>query len=55
MVTLELSDEEVQALREALDNYLPELRYELARVKLERTRHPFVTLEEALSRLRKRL
>jgi hypothetical protein len=50
-----LSDEEVEALRWALDNYLPQLRYESARVKLPRERHGLVAVEEALTRLRDRL
>lgn len=54
-MALTLSDEEVRALREALDSYLPELRYEAARIKLERERHGLVRLDRILSRLRERL
>jgi hypothetical protein len=50
-----LEDEELKTVRDALDNYLPELRYELARVKLQRERHPLVEFEAKLSAIRKRL
>ena len=50
-----LSDTEMAALKEALDNYLPELNYELARVKLERDRHHLVELERSLRVFRNRL
>ncbi len=53
MVTLD--DRETQAVRKELDKYLPELQYELARIKLERDRHELVALEETLSMLRQRL
>jgi hypothetical protein len=53
MVTL--SDEEVVVLREALDRYLPELAFELARIKVMRDRHPLVELDERLRKLRARL
>jgi hypothetical protein len=54
-VTLTLSEEEARALCQVLDKYLPELRYELARIKLERDRHPLVVLDNLLERLRGRL
>jgi hypothetical protein len=54
-MSIMVEDDEAQALREALDNYLPGLRYELARVKVERDRHPMVMLEEKLTALRKKL
>lgn len=50
-----LSDEEVRLLRRALDNYLPELDYEVARIKLERERHEILGFDEALHALRDRL
>jgi hypothetical protein len=50
-----LTDAEARAVAHALDNYLPELRYELARVKLERDRHQMVAFEELLTMLRSRL
>lgn len=50
-----LNEHEEQALRRALENYLPELRYELARVKRERDRHELVELEATLESLRRRL
>jgi hypothetical protein len=53
MVTL--TDIEARALRRALENYLPELRYELARVKLESTRHDLVELERLLTDIEERL
>lgn len=52
---LTLSAEEVRALAIALDNYLPELSYETARVKLERDRHDLVELERVLVSLRARI
>lgn len=54
-MTLLLSDREERALRRALDAYLPDLRYEAARVKLMRDRHELVVLDEVLSNLRERL
>ena len=50
-----LSDEEARALRRALDNYLPELAYEVARVDRERDRHEFAQFEQVLIRMRQRL
>lgn len=52
---IELSAEEVVFLRQALDNYIPELDYELARVKRTRDRHPMVLLAQALIQVRSRL
>lgn len=52
---VEIRDEEARALLRALDSYLPELRYEAARVKRERDRHELVVIEETLSALRDRL
>jgi hypothetical protein len=46
---------EASALLKALDSYLPELEYELARVKLERDRHELVVEDELLRALRGRL
>lgn len=46
---------EAEALLQALDNYLPELEYELARVKLERDRHELVRRDQLLRELRARL
>ena len=50
-----LSRDEIEVLCWALDNYLPELRYEEARVKRERDRHELVVKEELLTALRVRL
>jgi hypothetical protein len=52
-----LTDEEEQALAQALDSYLPQLNFELARVKLDQPalRHQLVALELTLRRLRQRL
>jgi hypothetical protein len=50
-----LSDEELRALCWALDNYLPGLRYDEARVKLERNRRELVDRERLLSSVRERL
>jgi hypothetical protein len=52
---IELSAEEVAALGQALDNYIPELDYELSRVKRTRDRHSMVVLAQALIRVRSRL
>lgn len=46
---------EAEALLQALDSYLPELEYELARVKLERDRHELVLRDQLLRDLRARL
>lgn len=46
---------EAEALLQALDSYLPELEYELARVKLERDRHSLVVRDQLLRTLRARL
>jgi hypothetical protein len=54
-LTIDLSADELRALCWALDNYLPELRFEEARVKHERYRHDLVVLEETLTALRERL
>lgn len=54
-MALSLTNEEVAALRVCLDNYLPELRYDMSRIKLPRDRHDVVTLERVLSSLRSRI
>jgi hypothetical protein len=51
----ELTDAEALAVTQALDAWLPELRYDLARIKRERDRRELVALEDTLSRLRSRL
>lgn len=48
-----LSDEEVRALHEALSNYLPQLDFDLARIKHDR--HHLATIEAVLQKLNKRL
>jgi len=53
MVTL--TDEEADALRTALDNYLPELERDLARIDRKRDQHELAMLERTLVALRKRL
>jgi hypothetical protein len=55
MVTI--TDEEVAALRQALDSYLPQLNFELSRVKLDQPglRHQLVQIEATLRHLRQRL
>jgi hypothetical protein len=50
-----LNEEEIRALCWALDNYLPGLRFDEARVKLARDRHYLVVREEILTSLRQRL
>jgi hypothetical protein len=52
--TVSLSVDELRALCWALDNYLPGLRYDEARVKLGRDRHEVVARETLLSALRQR-
>ncbi|HLU66310.1 MAG TPA: hypothetical protein VKZ63_08530 [Kofleriaceae bacterium] len=54
-MNLHLTAGEARLLLEALDRYLPELEFELARVKRERYRHDLVELDEVLLRLRERL
>jgi hypothetical protein len=53
--TIALSDDELRALRWALDNYLPTLRYDEARIKVVHDRHDLVVLEETLTALREKL
>lgn len=50
-----LEDAEIEAVRWALANYLPELRYEAARIKRERDRHELVEREQVLTSLLERL
>jgi hypothetical protein len=50
-----LDETEVRALRRALDNYLPELSYEVARVERGRYRRDFAEFERTLVALRRRL
>jgi hypothetical protein len=50
-----LSDPEAAAVRRALDAYLPELRYETARIRRMRERHDLVHLDEILTSLSARL
>jgi hypothetical protein len=54
-VDIVMTETELRALCWALDSYLPGLRFDEARVKLERNRHELVAREEALSVLRDRL
>ena len=53
MVTL--SDEEAAALKRALEIFLPELGFEVARIERPRDRHELAHVEEVLRRLRNRL
>ena len=50
-----LNDTEADAVRWALQSYLPELRYEAARIRLQSHRHELVEIEQVLSRLASRL
>jgi hypothetical protein len=50
-----LNDTEADAVRWALQSYLPELRYEAARIRLQGQRQELVELEQVLSRLASRL
>jgi|tagenome__1003787_1003787.scaffolds.fasta_scaffold18888823_1 hypothetical protein len=54
-VSIAMTETELRALCWALDSYLPGLRFDEARVKLERNRHELVAREEALTVLRDRL
>jgi hypothetical protein len=54
-MNLPLNAREAEALRRALDDYLPELEYELARMKRERERHELVQHDELLRTLRNRI
>jgi hypothetical protein len=54
-MTLQLSPREAEVLLRALDSYLPELEFELARVKLERHRRDLNDLDNTLRRLRDRI
>jgi hypothetical protein len=54
-MNLPIDAREAEALMRALDNYLPELEYELSRVKLERDRHSLVERDELLRVVRNRL
>lgn len=50
-----LNEEEMRAVLWALDNYLPELAYDLARIDRERDRHEVAAFERTLAALRERL
>ncbi len=50
-----LDEDEVAALRTALDNYLPDLARDLAGIDRERDRHELAELERTLVALRRRL
>ena len=50
-----LNNQEVLALRAALDRHMPELRCAMARGKVEGRRDDLIELEQALSTLRHRL
>lgn len=52
---LTINRDEANALLRALDRLLPELEFEMARVKLQRDRHPLVELDETLHRVRDRI
>jgi hypothetical protein len=54
-MALELDREECFALYEALDRYLPPLRFEVARTEDREVAHALNLLEEALSRIQARL
>jgi hypothetical protein len=52
---LTINRDEANALLRALDRFLPELEFEMARIKLPRDRHSLVELDETLHRVRDRL
>jgi len=50
-----LTDEEARALKRALDIFLPELDYDVARIDRVRDRHELAQVDEVLRSLRVRL
>jgi hypothetical protein len=54
-MSVTLGDDEARTLRQLIDKYLPELEYELARIKLEHDRHPLVEFEQRVTAVRKKL
>jgi hypothetical protein len=50
-----LNEDERLALIRALDNYLPELRYELARTDVHKAQHELALHEATLTRLLEKL
>jgi hypothetical protein len=54
-MSLMLDDVECAALKQALDNYLPQLRIERSRASAREVQHALSVLEEALDGIRCRL
>jgi hypothetical protein len=54
-MAITLSDDEARALKTFIDKFMPELDYELARIKHQRDRHSLVALEETLQKVRQKL
>ena len=54
-MTWTIDEREAEALRRFLDAFLPELEYDLARIKLQSDRHDLVVQDELLRALRGRL
>jgi hypothetical protein len=54
-MSLTLDDREVAALKQALDNYLPQLRMERAGAEAREVQHALSLLEESLEKLRQKL
>ena len=52
---LDLSQDDARMLNEVLQNYLPELKRELARTEVKTLRHELVLREEFCERLLERL
>ena len=54
-MSLTLDDRETAVLRQALDNYLPQLRMERAGAEARDVQHALSLLEESLEQIRRKL
>ena len=54
-MSLTLDDREMAALKQALDNYLPQLRMERAGAEAREVQHALSLLEESLEKIRGKL
>jgi hypothetical protein len=54
-MSVTLGDDEARTLAELIDKYLPELDFELARIKLPHERKPLVEFEQRVTAVRKKL
>lgn len=55
MYTLELTDDEMRQLRELLEDYLPQLKREVARTDVSSLRHEMVLRQDLCEKLLDRL